>query len=83
MNLHGGFAIPPEASGGGMVAFEHGAGIDVWFLAPAEGFESLVECLQAVLDEVVIVEVPCVAGDAKSGRGGHRESAGEIIHGQA
>lgn len=64
VDLDGGFTVPAEAGVCGEIALEDGAGIDVVALGAADFDEFLVECGEAFFDEVVVVVVPRVAGDA-------------------
>ncbi len=64
VDLDGGLAVPAEAGVGGEVAFEHRAGVDVAALGAAEVAQGGVEVAELFLDEVVVVVVPGVAGDA-------------------
>ena len=66
VDLDGGLAIPAEAGGACKIAFEDGAGIDVVTLLAAHVFESEIEVLELVLDEVVVVVVPRIAGNTVS-----------------
>ena len=86
VDLHGGFAIPAEAGGAGEVAFEHRAGIDVGFVAAAEGLQLEHRTRAAgARSRSMVVIVPGIAGDADSRRDGLRKRlvAGEIIQRQA
>ncbi len=69
MDLDGGFAVPAESGGGGEVAFEDGAGVDIVSLGAAEVLHGEVEVFEFVFDEVVVVVVPGVSGDAVLGVG--------------
>ena len=69
MNLDGGLAIPAEPGFVGKVTFEDGAGIGVVTLGSAVLFEEFVELAQAGGDDVVVVAVPGVGGNAIVGRG--------------
>jgi hypothetical protein len=64
VDLHGALAIPAEAGLAGEVALENGAGVHVMALGAAEAGEEGVELPEAFFDEVVVVVVPGVAGDA-------------------
>ena len=64
VDLDGGLAVPAEAGFGGEVAFEDGAGVGVVALGAAHVLEGEVEVAEFVLDEVVVVVVPGVTGDA-------------------
>ena len=64
VNLHGGLAIPAHSRLGGKVAFQDGPGIDVGPLHSTHLLHGEVEISQLLLNDVVVVVVPGVAGDA-------------------
>lgn len=80
VDLDGGFAVPAEAGFGGEVAFEDGAGVGVVALGAAHVLEGGVEVAEFVLDDVVVVIVPGVAGDAVVGGGVFL--AGKVVEGE-
>jgi len=61
------FAIPADSGFMGEVAFEYRPGIDVIALSATPFFQCRIEGLEFFDDEVVVVIVPCVAGDAAGG----------------
>lgn len=74
VDLHGALAAPAEAGFAGEVALEDGAGVDVGALGAAVGGEEVGEGAELGFDEVVVVVVPGVAGDAVGRRGSRRGS---------
>ena len=64
VDLHRRFAIPAESGIAGEIAFEDRAGIDIEFLRAAERLQFLIKLLEFFFDQIVVIVVPCVAGDA-------------------
>lgn len=80
MDLDGGFAIPTKAGSGGEVAFKDRAGVGVVALGAAHVCKGVVEVLEFFLDEVVVVVIPRVAGDAVVAAG--LFFCGEVVEGE-
>lgn len=63
MDLHGAFAIPAETGDRGEIAFQNGPSIDVVTLGSALGGECRIEGAELFPHQVVVVLIPCVAGN--------------------
>ena len=72
MDLHRAFTAPAESGLAGEVTLQNGAGIDIGLLHAAMSGEKGIEFAQLFLDEVVVVVIPRVAGDAPAGMRGMR-----------
>src|SRR5262249_13652225 len=61
---HRTFAMPPDASLCGMIAFQHRTGIDVTFLLSAKAAKELVNFVQLLGDHIVVIVSPRVLRDS-------------------
>jgi len=80
VDLDGGFSVPSESGGGGEVALQDGAGIDVVALDAAHVLHGEINVLELIPDEIMVVVVPGVSGDTIVGAG--LIFGGEIIEGE-
>ena len=81
VDLDGRFSVPSEACLGCEVPFEDRSGVDVITLLPAHLLHGPVEICQFFLDDIVVIVIPGIAGDAVSRVG--FLWAGVVVEGQA